>query len=362
MSQTSLFMSHTFEEAELALLLKDMIVEAFPNAAAVYVSSDGRSVRAGDKWLSDLEVALRGSSLHIVLCSKASVGRPWVNFEAGAAWIAGTTIVPVCHSGMQPHLLPLPLNTLQGVLLGGSPALKGLLNRIAEVVGQDAGPIDLKAWAGAIWEAERRLSAAAAGTRIVKEPRVLCATIPHFADSFDKDIRILGAAFDDLTVCTDLDRGGLVQLLSSGPFDILHFYLPVLPDSGDLVFEPLELYRGGDRLRASAFREQIEASGASLVVLATCKAVLLAIQVAPVCNMIACDIAVDEQQIEDWMNLFYPMLATGRSVSSAHRLATQSSSVPMYHLRGEDVGYQGNVQVRTPAGTIPRQAGPPTAR
>jgi hypothetical protein len=362
MSQTPLFISHTFEEAELALLLKDMIVEAFPNAATVYVSSDDRSVRAGDKWLADLEVALKRSSLHIVLCSQASVRRPWVNFEAGAAWIAGTTIVPVCHSGMKPHLLPLPLNTLQGVLLGGSSALKGLLNRVAEVVGQDAGPVDVTAWASTIREAERRLSAAAAGIRIVKEPRVLCATIPHFADNFAKDIRILGAAFDDLTVCTDLDRAGLVQLLSSGPFDILHFYLPVLPDSGDLVFEPLELYGGGERLAASAFREQVEASGASLVVLATCKAVLLAIQVAPVCNMIACDIAVDERQIEDWMNLFYPTLAKGRSVSSAHRLATQSSYVPMYHLRGEDVGYQGKGQVRIASGAVPLKADPPSAR
>lgn len=346
MRQTSIFLSHTGEEAELALLLKDVVVQAFPDGVQVYVSSDGNSVRAGDKWLADLEAMLKRSSLHLVLCSRASIRRPWVNFEAGAAWVTDTPTVPVCHSGMRPDLLPLPLNTFQGVLLSGPNALRGILDSIAKIVRQDFGPIDLDYWAGAIRDQERRLSAAASGHRIVRMPKVLCGTIAEYSDSFAKDIRIVSSAFANVTVRTDLDCVGLVHLLSTENFDVLHLFLPVLPDSGDVVFQLLENYEGCDRLAAAAFRELAEGCGASLVVLATCKAVLLAIQVAPVCNMIACDIAIDEVQIERWMRLFYPMLGSGRVVSSAHRLATQSSSVPMYHLRGDEVAFGGLSQDR----------------
>src|SRR5947209_309280 len=124
MRHSSLFISHTFEEAELAVAIKKMILDAFGKDVQVYVSSDGQSIKAGDPWLQDLAATLKRSSLHFVLCSEISIKRPWVNFEAGAAWVTDTPTIPICHSGMSPDRLPLPLNTFHGTLLGSTDALK----------------------------------------------------------------------------------------------------------------------------------------------------------------------------------------------------------------------------------------------
>jgi hypothetical protein len=334
MAKASLFISHTSEEAELAVAIKRLILDAFGTAVLVYVSSDGQSVRAGDRWLQDLGATLKRSSLHFVLCSETSIKRPWVNFEAGAAWVSDTPTIPICHSGMTPDSLPLPLNTFHGILLGSIDALGRVLDRVAAVVRRRPKTIDVSAWASRLQEIERRTRASMAAHRIIAAPRVFCGTLAPFAQAFAKDVNIVSSVFTDVISRADLTGPEIVRLLSSDQFDILHLYLPVDRENGDVLFQ-------ADRLPAYASRELVEGCGASLVVLATCKAVLLAVQVAPVCNMIACDIEIEETEIERWMRLFYPLLGNGRALSSVFRLATQSSSVPMYHLRGDDVAYRG---------------------
>jgi hypothetical protein len=43
------------------------------------------------------------------------VTRPWVNFEAGCAWLKKIPVVPVCHSGQRLEQLPSPLFLFQGL-------------------------------------------------------------------------------------------------------------------------------------------------------------------------------------------------------------------------------------------------------
>ena len=49
---------------------------------------------AGSKWLEEIDQALAAAVVLLVLCSPASLRRPWINFETGCGWIKR---VP-CHS------------------------------------------------------------------------------------------------------------------------------------------------------------------------------------------------------------------------------------------------------------------------
>jgi hypothetical protein len=66
-----------------------------------------------------------------LLCP-TSIRRPWVNFEAGAAWMHKIPIIPLCHGGLEPRDLPMPLSSRQGLLLSKDSDLKKLYSRIAK--------------------------------------------------------------------------------------------------------------------------------------------------------------------------------------------------------------------------------------
>jgi hypothetical protein len=97
----------------------------------VFASSDIASIAAGSNWLKELEEALQGAKSLLVLCSKASLNRPWVNFEVGAAWIRSIPLIPICHSGIGPHELPIPLSLLQGVRASDAAGLQRLYQHVA---------------------------------------------------------------------------------------------------------------------------------------------------------------------------------------------------------------------------------------
>src|SRR5262245_32119067 len=132
MPSLQVFVSHISEEAPLAALLQERIREDFLGLVEIFVSSDTASIFAGDNWLTSINEALRRAELLLVLCSRASVLRPWVNFEAGAAWITDTKIVPVCHSGLRPSDLPMPLSVLHAIEAHDPDGLERLYRRIIE--------------------------------------------------------------------------------------------------------------------------------------------------------------------------------------------------------------------------------------
>src|SRR6187549_1113281 len=123
---TSLFISHISEEAEIAALLKQIVESDFAGQVNLFASSDITSIRGGENWLDAIRQGITKSTAVLVLCSHASVQRPWVQFEVGAAWMLGTTIVPICHSALGPRDLPMPLSALEGVELGTPQGLQKL--------------------------------------------------------------------------------------------------------------------------------------------------------------------------------------------------------------------------------------------
>lgn len=141
------FVSHTTLEKDLAIFLKDRIEKDFLGLVDVFVSSDQESIEAGESWLEALRRALKSANLEIILCSPVSITKPWVNFEAGAAWLQGIPVVPLCHSGLEPSALPMPLSSLQGGKTSDSDTFLRLYSRIAKLVPCTAPGIDMKALA-----------------------------------------------------------------------------------------------------------------------------------------------------------------------------------------------------------------------
>lgn len=137
------FISHITEEKELAYELKKLIEFNFLGMLDVFVSSDEASISAGSKWLNDITVSLKNCSSEIILCSPESVKRPWINFEAGAGWIRDIPVIPLCHSGMEPSLLPIPLNMLQAARISEISSLKLIFPVLAESIGSKTPNIDL---------------------------------------------------------------------------------------------------------------------------------------------------------------------------------------------------------------------------
>lgn len=114
-SRTDIFLSHWSAEKPLALLLADWITRVFPDRFTVFTSSDAAEIKVGDRWLDEVEKALQSAKLALVVASKGSLERHWVNFEAGFAWSRGIPVVFLCHSGLQPSLLPRPYSARQSL-------------------------------------------------------------------------------------------------------------------------------------------------------------------------------------------------------------------------------------------------------
>ena len=56
----------------------------------VFMSADRWQVYAGEDWLQKITAELKIAQAVVLLLSPQSVLRPWVNFEAGGASLAGT--------------------------------------------------------------------------------------------------------------------------------------------------------------------------------------------------------------------------------------------------------------------------------
>jgi TIR domain len=140
MATKDLFISHISEEAEVASMLTTMLREDFADLMGCFSSSDIGNIGAGDNWLTAIERALTQAKVVIVLCSKASVNRPWVQFEVGAAWMKGVPIIPVCHSGMTVSDLQMPLSLRQGVELGSEQGLVKLYDGLGRALRIDQAP------------------------------------------------------------------------------------------------------------------------------------------------------------------------------------------------------------------------------
>lgn len=142
MSKPLIFISHISEEKEVALAFKEVIESSFLGMIDTFVSSDNSSVHLGQKWLDGITEALKTCVVEIVICSPKSVTRPWINFEAGAGWVREIPVIPLCHSGIEPSTLPIPLNLLQAAKATEISSLKLILPVLADAIGSRSPSVD----------------------------------------------------------------------------------------------------------------------------------------------------------------------------------------------------------------------------
>lgn len=154
MDKPIVFISHITEEAELALKLKDLIESSFLGMIEVFVSSDETSISAGARWLDNITESLSNCSIELILCSPKSVTRPWINFEAGAGWVRNIPVIPLCHSGMEPVKLPVPLNLLQAAKISEISSLKLIFPVLGQAIGAKTPNIDFSDFVDSVKEFE----------------------------------------------------------------------------------------------------------------------------------------------------------------------------------------------------------------
>lgn len=141
MNKPVVFISHIHEDEACASALEQVLRKALLGALDIFNSSNRRSISAGDPWRDRIIETLKRSATVLVLASPDSVSSPWVNFETGGAWVAGTRVIPSCIKGMKPESLPAPLGHLQAVGLDSAAGLRLLINRLSETAGLDE-PVD----------------------------------------------------------------------------------------------------------------------------------------------------------------------------------------------------------------------------
>lgn len=134
------FISHSTEEANLASVLKDWIESAFIDQVEVFVSSEDVDILAGEQWFQRVEEALADTNVLLIICSPESVYKAWINFEAGAGWLKGVPVIPICHSGMQKGTLPVPLSFFQALNLEDDAFVEKIMSALAKHFGFSREP------------------------------------------------------------------------------------------------------------------------------------------------------------------------------------------------------------------------------
>ncbi|HXM59384.1 MAG TPA: toll/interleukin-1 receptor domain-containing protein [Terriglobales bacterium] len=132
---SEVFISFIHEEAQIADAVKTFLDVVFENKVKSFLASDRLGIYAGDDWMATILSELKDAKILVSLLSPTSVARPWVNFEAGAAWVKGTKVMPACFGGLDKGALPKPYSTLQAVNLGEMEDDYYLVRSIAHYLG-----------------------------------------------------------------------------------------------------------------------------------------------------------------------------------------------------------------------------------
>jgi hypothetical protein len=350
MARKQIFISHISEESAIAQALKKRLLADFLNLPEIFVSSDRTTIGAGKKWLDEVEKGLKTADLVIVMLSPESVGRPWVNFEAGAVWLRGVPLIPVCHSGTTPETLPMPLNLLQAGSLTDADSLQKIYDAVASQLGAETPSLDFKSIAQ---EFANLLSQHAASSfETIENPRILCMANEQYSRpeyGFTLDVAAVKAAFpDSVTVAPNCSRKRFLALLAEQRFDIVYLVTPLHPDTGALLFSPVDqttnLPRDPDpeAVNSDRLSTLLAEAKTRLLVFATCRALVPAVEMATVANMVATEKDVTGQQTSEWAECFFGLLAKGRSVFKAFELTRAQVDTPMRIIRQKDLVFSRN--------------------
>ena len=123
------FISHATANAALAEALAGAL-ETAPQGVTTFLSSRPGDIRADEAWLQSIERSLQQADVYIIVLTPESVSRPWVNFEAGAAWFSGRRLIFVRISALPAGDIPLPVASRQTYALDDLPQFVAVLRAL----------------------------------------------------------------------------------------------------------------------------------------------------------------------------------------------------------------------------------------
>jgi hypothetical protein len=346
MAQISVFLSHISCEANLADIVEHHVSRDFIGLADVFVSTQA-SILVGSKWLHEVTNALNKANLHVVLASPESVRRKWINFEAGAAHVRGVPIIPLCHSGLAPAQLPVPLSESEGLVLSGTAGFERFYGAIAAALGSRLPEVDYAAYAQEVvaferdYDKQRQMAAEARpldpGSETVRNPRALCISSPQFMQlGLENQIESVLAAFpSDVDHQRVFDSATVRRLLSEETFDIVHVAAFVCPRSGNVYFSDVDPQSGKpslqteiDAIPADDFVSLLDAARTRLAVITSGDSLALATSLSATCHVVAARDMISAKMAAAWVDAFYRRLSTS-TLSEALEYAINVSGAPM---------------------------------
>lgn len=112
---SEVFISFIHQERRAASAMFEVLRGCLSDTTVFLSSADDYLLFAGDVWLDEIRSELTEAKVVLLMLSGESVQRPWINFEAGAAWLTGKTIIPACYGGLTKSTMPKPYSGIQGV-------------------------------------------------------------------------------------------------------------------------------------------------------------------------------------------------------------------------------------------------------
>ncbi|MHC4970539.1 MAG: TIR domain-containing protein [Planctomycetota bacterium] len=126
----NVLVSHINEETLVASVLGQWIESSLDRD--VQVSGEAENIQLDKQRLAEVERVLSAAQVVLLLCSEHSIGRPWINFESGCAWLKRVPVIAVCHDGCFPGDLPPPLGSFQAFDLTDAASCQALLETLAK--------------------------------------------------------------------------------------------------------------------------------------------------------------------------------------------------------------------------------------
>jgi TIR domain len=115
--------------------LTHLIEDAFAGPFRVFVSSDRDSLPPGVDWLEAIWTNLREADEFVILLTPPAVVRPWVHFEAGAAFGRSKRFIPVCTRGPRIGDVQRPLSSRQLLAMTTVADVEAIITALAEPYG-----------------------------------------------------------------------------------------------------------------------------------------------------------------------------------------------------------------------------------
>lgn len=345
-AKLELFISHRTTEAKFADLLRRRLAEDFIGIPQLFISTDISSVPAGTQWYSELLAGMRRAEIMLVLCSRHSVALPWINYEAGGGCARGIDVIPLCHSGMTPADLPLPLSMLEGIVLSDPRHLEKLYTRLSERIGCHLPKADFAAIGEQFQQLEREYDGQLRAEHdaakrvnnesIVQNPHVVCVSSDQYLELFHRnDLQIVLDAFPANLRHDIVTTAARFEEVLSEPVDIVHIAAYVCPRTGTLFFNPVELPLGTsvpgvkeDFIKAELLELLLQTAGTKLVVIASGDSLALATRLVAFTNVIAPSGIFSTSGLARWVAEFYSRLRH-HPIGVACRMANVQSQISM---------------------------------